>query len=82
MKHRCPDCFGEATPLLRPEVTKQKPPDTNLANRPTEPMLVNDLRYTWVSGNVGTLQSGSEQTTPVYDSVTCGSRRTGIWVGE
>jgi len=24
MKHRCPDSFGEATPPLRTEVTKQK----------------------------------------------------------
>src|SRR5882762_159015 len=68
--------------LLREPLSLSLSVRTDLANRPTEPMLVFDLRYTWVSGNVGTLQSGSRQTTPVCDSVTCGSGRTGVQVGE
>ena len=55
---------------------------TDLANRPTEPMLVFDLRYMWVLGNVGTLWSGLGQTTLVCDSVTCSSGRTGIRIGD
>jgi len=54
---------------------------TNLANRPTEPMLVPCIaQYTKLSGNCGTRQSGSGQTTPVYVGVTCGSRRSIVWV--
>ena len=47
---------------------------TDLANRPTEPMLVSlKARYTKLWGNRGFLQSGSRQTTPVCVGVTCGS---------
>ena len=47
---------------------------TDLANRPTEPMLVSfRARYTKLRGNRGFLQSGSRQTTPVRVGVTCGS---------
>jgi len=47
---------------------------TDLANRPTEPMLVSlRARYTKLLGNRGFLQSGSRQTTPVRVGVTCGS---------
>ena len=47
---------------------------TDLANRPTEPMLVSfETRYTKLWGNRGFLQSGSRQTTPVRVGVTCGS---------
>jgi len=46
-------------------------------------MLVSyDARYTKLSGNCGTLRSGSGQTTPVYAGVTCGSRRSTIQVGN
>ena len=47
---------------------------TDLANRPTEPMLVSlRARYTKLWGNRRFLQSGSRQTTPVRVGVTCGS---------
>jgi len=47
---------------------------TDLANRPTEPMLVSfETRYTKLWGNRGFLQSGLRQTTPVCVDVTCGS---------
>ena len=47
---------------------------TDLANRPTEPMLVSfETRYTKLWGNRRFLQSGSRQTTPVCVGVTCGS---------
>ena len=47
---------------------------TDLANRPTEPMLVSiETRYMKLWGNHGFLQSGSRQTTPVRVGVTCGS---------
>jgi len=47
---------------------------TDLANRPTEPMLVSfRAQYTKLWGNRGFLQSGLRQTTPVRVGVTCGS---------
>jgi len=47
---------------------------TDLANRPTELMLVSfETWYTKLWGNRGFLQSGSRQTTPVRVGVTCGS---------
>jgi len=56
---------------------------TDLANRPTEPMLVSfETRYTKLWGNRGFLQSGSRQTTPVCVSVTCGSGISVVWVGR
>jgi len=54
---------------------------TDLANRPTEPMLVSfDAWYTKLWGNCGFLQSGSRQTTPVRVGVTCGSGISIVWV--
>jgi len=56
---------------------------TNLANRPTEPMLVSfRTRYTKLWGNHGFLQSGSRQTTPIRVGVTCGSGISVVWVGR
>ena len=56
---------------------------TNLANRPTEPMLVSlRARYTKLWGNRGFLQSGSRQTTPVRVGVTCGSGISVVRVGR
>ena len=56
---------------------------TDLTNRPTEPMLVSyDARYTKLSGNCGTLRSGSGQTTPGRVGVTCGSGRSIVWVDD
>ena len=55
---------------------------TDLANRPTELMLVSyDTWYTKLLGNCGSLWSGSGQTTPIYVSVICGSGRSVIQVG-
>jgi len=54
---------------------------TDLANRPTELMLVSyDSRYTKLWGNRGFLQSGSRQTTPVCVGVTCSSGISVVWV--
>ena len=56
---------------------------TDLANRPTEPMLVSfRARYTRLWGNRGFLQSGSRQTTPVCVGVTCGSGISVVRVGR
>jgi len=56
---------------------------TDLANRPTEPMLVSlRARYTKLCGNRGFLQSGSRQTTPVRVGVTCGSGISAVRVGR
>ena len=56
---------------------------TDLANRPTEPMLVSfRARYTKLWGNRGFLQSGSRQTTPVRVGVTCGSGISVVRVGR
>ena len=56
---------------------------TDLANRPTEPMLVSfRARYTKFWGNRGFLQSGSRQTTPVRVGVTCGSGISVVQVGR
>jgi len=56
---------------------------TDLANRPTEPMLVSlRARYTKLWGNRGFLQSGSRQTTPVRVGVTCGSGISAVRVGR
>ena len=56
---------------------------TDLANRPTEPMLVSlRARYTKLWGNHGFLQSGSRQTTPVRVGVTCGSGISAVRVGR
>ena len=56
---------------------------TDLANRPTEPMLVSlRARYTKLSVNCGFLQSGSRQTTPVRVGVTCGSGISVVRVGR
>ena len=56
---------------------------TDLANRPTEPMLVSyGTRYTKLWGNCGFLQSGSRQTTPVHVGVTCGSGISVVQVGR
>jgi len=56
---------------------------TDLANRPTEPMLVPfRTRYTKLWGNRGFLQSGSRQTTPVRVGVTCGSGISVVRVGR
>ena len=56
---------------------------TDLANRPTEPMLVSfRARYTKLWGNRGFLQSGSRQTTPVCVGVTCGSGISVVQVGK
>ena len=56
---------------------------TDLANRPTEPMLVFYVsQCTKLSCNNGLLQSGLGQATPVCVGVTCGSGRSVIWVGE
>jgi len=47
---------------------------TDLANRPTELMLVSfETQYTKLWGNRGFLRSRSRQTTPVCVGVTCGS---------
>jgi len=55
---------------------------TDLANRPTELMLVSYIaQYTKLSGNCRTRQSGSGQTTPVYVGVTYSSRRSVVRVG-
>ena len=59
------------------------PVRTNLANRPTEPMLVSfSAQYTKLWGNRGFLQSGSRQTTPVRVGVTCGSGISVVQVGR
>jgi len=56
---------------------------TDLANRPTELMLVSyDARYTKLWGNCGSLQSGSRQTTPICVGVTCSSGISVIRVGR
>jgi len=56
---------------------------TDLANRPTEPMLVSfRARYMKLWGNCGFLQSGSRQTTPVRVGVTCGSGISVVRVGK
>jgi len=56
---------------------------TDLANRPTEPMLVSlRARYTKLWGNRGILRSGSRQTTPVRVGVTCGSGISVVRVGR
>jgi len=56
---------------------------TDLANRPTEPMLVSlRARYTKLWGNRGFLRSGSRQTTPVRVGVTCGSGISAVRVGR
>ena len=56
---------------------------TDLANRPTEPMLVSlRARYTKLWGNRRFLQSGSRQTTPVRVGVTCGSGISVVRVGR
>jgi len=56
---------------------------TDLANRPTEPMLVSlRARYTKLWGNRGFLQSGLRQTTPVCVGVTCGSGISVVRVGR
>jgi len=61
----------ESIPYVKTNVNVVR---TDLANRPTEPMLVSfEARYTKLWGNRGFLQSGSRQTTPVCVGVTCGS---------
>jgi len=56
---------------------------TDLANRPTEPMLVSlRARYTKLLVNCGFLRSGSRQTTPVCVGVTCGSGISVVRVGR
>jgi len=56
---------------------------TDLANRPTEPMLVSFRAwYTKLWGNRGFLRSGSRQTTPVRVGVTCGSGISVVRVGR
>ena len=56
---------------------------TDLANRPTEPMLVPSIaQYTKLLGNCATLWSGLGQTTPVHVGITCGSRKSVIRVGD
>jgi len=55
---------------------------TDLANRPTEPMLVFYVsRCTKLSCNNGFLQSGPGQATPVRVGVTCGSGISVVQVG-
>jgi len=50
---------------------------TNLANRPTEPMLVFYVSWcTKLSCNNGSLQSGPGQATPIDVGITCGSGRS------
>jgi len=59
------------------------PVRTDLANRPTEPMLVSlRARYTKLLVNRGFLRSGSRQTTPVCVGVTCGSGISVVRVGR
>jgi len=76
---------------MRPRLIKGQPIEelvdgsvrTDLANRPTEPMLVSfRARYTKLWGNCGFLQSGSRQTTPVCVGVTCGSGISVVRVGR
>jgi len=56
---------------------------TDLANRPTEPMLVSfGTRYTMFWGNRRFLQSGLRRTTPVHVGVTCGSGISVVRVGK
>jgi len=63
--------------------TEQGDVRTDLANRPTEPMLVSlRARYMKLWGNRGFLQSGSRQTTPVRVGVTCGSGISVVRVGR
>jgi len=65
------------------EYIRKVPVRTDLANRPTEPMLVSfRARYTKLSGNRGFLQSGSRQTTPVRVGVTCSSGISVVRVGK
>jgi len=78
-QHDGGELFCEVFPGERfPDVVR-----TDLANRPTEPMLVSlRARYTKLWGNRGFLQSGSRQTTPVRVGVTCGSGISVVRVGR
>ena len=88
------DCLKMRNSLSRPCLTGSKGQcagpvhhkyivRTNLANRPTEPMLVSfETRYTKLRGNRGCLRSGSRQTTPVCVGVTCGFGMSVVRVGR
>ena len=74
---------GTTRPILTPPAPSSGLVRTDLANRPTEPMLVSfRARYTKLWGNCGFLQSGSGQTTPVRVGVTCGSGISVVRVGR
>jgi len=82
-EHEGPTCSGfscgSGTSIQQESPTVR----TDLANRPTEPMLVSFRAwYTKLWGNRRFLQSGSRQTTPVRVGVTCGSGISVVQVGR